>query len=87
MKNSSKMSSQQSFCSLNRAIRKHIRELEKEGLCIEIEHTKGHQDDLQRLEFLTRWSQLNVIADGKAKNRLAQHFYSKNKVRISRYHK
>ena len=87
MKKSLKMSSQQSFCSLNRSIRKHIWELNKEGLGIEIGHIKGHQDDLQRFEFLPRWSHLNIIADSKAKNRLAQHFYSKNKVRISRYHK
>ena len=87
MKNTLKMNSKQSFCSLNRAIRKYIKELEKEGLEIEIKHIKGHQDDLQRFEFLSRWSQLNVIADGKAKNRLANHFHSRNKVRISVYHK
>ena len=62
-----KMSSQQSFRSLNRAIRKHILKLEKVELSIEMGHIKGHQDDLQRFEFLTRWSQLNVIADGKQK--------------------
>ena len=84
MKNSLKMRSQQSFRSLNRAIRKHIAELGKEGLEIVISHIKGHQDDLQRFESLTRWSQLNVIADGMAKKRLAQHFYLKTKVCKSR---
>ena len=82
-----KISSQQSFRSLNRSIRKHIADLEKAGLYIEIWHIKGHQDNIQRFEFLTRWSQLNVIADGMAKNRLAQHFYLKEKVCKSSYHK
>ena len=52
-----------------------------------IRHIKGHQDDIQRFESLSRWSQLNFIVDGNAKHRLAQYFYSKNKVPISRYHK
>ena len=87
MKKSLKINSQQSFCSLNRSIRKHIFDLDKVGLHIEMGHMKGHQDNLQRFEFLTRWSQLNVIADGKAKSRLAQHFYQKNKVCKSIFHK
>ena len=86
-KRSLKMKSQQSFRSLNRAICKHIAELNKEGLEIVMSHIKGHQDDIQRFESLTRWSQLNVIADNMAKKRLAQHFYSKEKVGKSRYHK
>ena len=36
---------------------------------------------------MTRWSQLNVIADGMAKKRLAQYFYLKKKVCKSSYHK
>ena len=64
------MRSQQSLRSLNREIRKHIADFEKAGLEIDIGHIKGHQDDIQRFEFLSRWSQLNVIADGMAKHRL-----------------
>ena len=76
------MGSNQSFCSLNRAIRKHIKDLEEVGLRVELGHIKGHQDDIQRFESLSRWSQLNVIVDGKAKSRLAENFYSKNTKQI-----
>ena len=77
MKKSLKMRSQQSFQSLNRAVRKHIADLEKAGLEIESGHIKGHQDDIHRYKTLLRWSQLNSLVDEKARGRLAEYFYRK----------
>ena len=55
------------FRAILRSIKKNILLLKNRGLIISLSHIKGHQDDEENFQNLTRWAQLNVIADHKAK--------------------
>ena len=74
------------FRGLLRAIRKNILGLRTRGLIINIQHIKGHQDDLQQFDQLSRWAQLNIIADQAAKKRLGEFLMHNSEICSSSFH-
>ncbi len=74
------------FRAILRAIKKNLLLLKNRGLIISLSHIKGHQDDEGNFQNLSRWDQLNVIADHKAKKRLAEFFLQGIEVKSSTYH-
>ena len=55
--------------------------VEKKGLHICLLHIKGHQDDAEFFQNLTRWAQLNVMADHKSKQRLSEFIIQGSEVK------
>ena len=49
-------------------------------------HIKGHQGDAENFQNLTRWAQINVMADHKAKQKLSEFIIPGNEVKLSVFH-
>ena len=65
---------------------KNIAVLLIRSLEIRLSHFKGYQDDAKINKNLTRWVQLNIIADHVAKSRLVEFLAQDNKVKFSSFH-
>ena len=52
-----------------------------EGIEIRYKHVKGHQDDEVEFRHLDRWSQLNVIADEIAGDKMMEYTNKVNEDR------
>ena len=86
--NQSKLKTKKSkiFRAILRAIKKNIIALENKGLTINLSSIKRHQDDAENFQNLSRWAQLNVMADHKAKQRLSIFLLQGIDVKPSTFH-
>ena len=58
----------------------------KSGVQITLLYIKGHKDNAENFQNLTRWAQLNIIADHMAKHILIEFLVQGNEVRSSSFH-
>ena len=49
-------------------------------------HIKGHQDDAENFQNLTRWAQLNVMAGYKVRQRLSEFIIQGNGIKSLMFH-
>ena len=57
--------------------------MEIKDLAISLSHIKRHQDDAENFQNLSRWVQLNVMADHKAKQILSGFIIKGNDIKLS----